>query len=81
MASKIEFSLNVYPSAGKPGQHAIAVTSSSDSSLVLGYTSDPEGTMKALSKIVASDLGWSHDGLNTHTLKVSTTQSVAAKAS
>ena len=72
MTGKIEFSVNIYPSVARRGQHAIAISNRNEEAVVIGFTTEVKETKEALSQVLRSDTDWDHDpDMDYHTLQVS----------
>lgn len=70
---KIQFTVCIYPSVSHRGKHTVAITNSSDESVVLGFTSDSdlEQVKHEFDQIIRSNAGWTHnEALDIHTLEV-----------
>lgn len=81
MSNKIEFSVNIFPSVGRRGQHAIAISNRNDETVVIGFTSEVRQTKEALSKALSGGGEWNHDpSIDYHTLQVSTNVACARQS-
>ena len=59
----MQFSFSIYPSTARPGSHAIAISSHSDESVVIGFTQDPDLTKQQISDSLNTDSSWSDEGM------------------